>query len=97
MRGVRVILKDTGGAEIARTTTDANGKYLFTGLDPGDYVVVFDTTTLPAGYSVTKQNASGATATNGSDADRTTGATSTAFEPIDASSPITVRCLFAPS
>ena len=77
VRGVRVILKDTGGAEIARTTTDANGKYLFTGLDPGDYVVVFDTTTLPAGYSVTKQNASGATATNGSDADRTTGATST--------------------
>jgi uncharacterized repeat protein (TIGR01451 family) len=77
VRGVRVILQDTAGVEIERTTTDVNGNYLFTGLDAGDYVVVFDTTTLPSGYTVTTQNASGSTAANGSDANRTTGATST--------------------
>ena len=77
VRGVRVFLKDTTGTEIARTTTDVNGNYLFTDLDAGDYVVVFDTTTLPSGYRVTTQAASGSTAGNGSDANGTTGATST--------------------
>ena len=75
--GVRVILNDTGGNEVTRTTTDANGKYLFTGLAPGDYVVVFDTTTLPSGFGVTTKNASGSTVSDGSDADGTTGATTT--------------------
>jgi uncharacterized repeat protein (TIGR01451 family) len=75
--GVTVILRNTSGAEIARTTTAADGTYLFDNLAAGSYVVVFDTTTLPAGYKVTTQNASGATPANGSDANPTTGATVT--------------------
>ncbi len=77
VNGVRVILRDTTGNEIARTTTDSAGNYLFNNLSPGSYVVVFDTTTLPAGYVVTSQNAAGAGGANGSDANPTTGSTIT--------------------
>ncbi len=35
--GVTVILTDANGAEVARTTTDSNGSYRFTGLIPGTY------------------------------------------------------------
>jgi uncharacterized repeat protein (TIGR01451 family) len=38
-------------------TTDANGEYRFIGLPPGNYYVIFDLTTLPAGYVRTAQNA----------------------------------------
>ena len=34
-----VILTDANGVEVARTTTDANGNYHFTGLVPGTYTV----------------------------------------------------------
>ncbi len=34
---------------VATQVTDANGEYLFTGLDPGEYNVVVDATTLPGG------------------------------------------------
>jgi hypothetical protein len=37
-------------------TTNANGRYRFTDLLPGDYYVKFDLNSLPAGYTVTKQN-----------------------------------------
>ena len=51
--GVVVELFDENGVLIASTTTDANGKYLFTGLDVSDtgveYTVVVDTSTLPNG------------------------------------------------
>lgn len=77
VRDVSVILKDTAGSELARTTTDTTGNYVFTDLAPGNYVVAFDTTTLPSGYAVATQNAAGSTAANGSDANRTTGATGT--------------------
>ncbi|PID80422.1 MAG: hypothetical protein CSB19_00080 [Clostridiales bacterium] len=36
------------------TTTDSNGKYVFTGLDNGDYVVVFNE--LPGDYKATTSN-----------------------------------------
>lgn len=75
--GVTVNLKDSSNAVVATKTTDASGKYLFTNLVPGDYSVVFDTTTLPAGFVITTQNAPGSTGANGSDADRTSGATAT--------------------
>jgi len=46
--GVTVILKDANGAEVARTTTDANGNYRFTGLVPGTYTVDIE---VPAGFN----------------------------------------------
>ena len=46
--GVTVILKDTNGVEVARTTTDANGNYRFTGLVPGTYAVDIE---VPAGFN----------------------------------------------
>lgn len=57
---------------VATDVTDAAGLYLFTGLIPGDYFVVFDATTLPAGWKLTTKDAG---ADNGidSDADPITG------------------------
>ena len=46
--GVTVILKDASGVEVARTTTDANGNYRFTGLIPGTYTVSIE---VPSGYA----------------------------------------------
>ncbi|HDH5013232.1 TPA: fibrinogen-binding adhesin SdrG C-terminal domain-containing protein, partial [Staphylococcus aureus] len=50
IKGVYVILKDSNGKELDRTTTDENGKYQFTGLGNGTYSVEFST---PAGYTPT--------------------------------------------
>ena len=46
--GVTVILTDADGAEVARTTTDANGNYRFVGLIPGTYTVSIEA---PSGYA----------------------------------------------
>jgi uncharacterized repeat protein (TIGR01451 family) len=48
--GVTLTLKNSGGTVIGTTTTDANGKYLFTGLTAGTYSV---TMTMPFGYVAT--------------------------------------------
>ncbi|WP_172802261.1 SdrD B-like domain-containing protein [Agrococcus jejuensis] len=48
VEGVTVILLDANGVEVARTVTDADGRYLFTGLPMGDYTVQF--TDLPEGW-----------------------------------------------
>ncbi|MFW2383844.1 MAG: SdrD B-like domain-containing protein, partial [Acidimicrobiales bacterium] len=42
--GLAVSLTTSGGAVLATTTTDASGAYSFTGLAPGDYVIVVDPT-----------------------------------------------------
>ncbi|YCM45720.1 SdrD B-like domain-containing protein [Verrucomicrobiaceae bacterium 227] len=48
LQGVIVILKDNGGTEIARTTTDSEGHYAFIGLPvDASYTVEVDTSTLP--------------------------------------------------
>ena len=56
-------------------TTDANGAYLFDDLPEGNYYVVFDLNTLPSGFVVTTQDASGVTEDKDSDADPTSGQT----------------------
>ena len=44
--GLTVILCDANGVEVARQDVDANGKYLFTNLAAGTYIVKFPATTL---------------------------------------------------
>ena len=47
--GVTVVLKNSNGNEVARTTTDANGDYTFTERISGNYTI---TVIPPAGYTV---------------------------------------------
>ncbi len=42
--GIKITLKTSAGTTVASTTTDANGNYLFSNLNPGDYYLVFDKT-----------------------------------------------------
>ncbi|MCX6046059.1 MAG: carboxypeptidase regulatory-like domain-containing protein [Chloroflexi bacterium] len=73
--GVKATLfQSTGAAMNLVTTTAPNGFYLFDNLPPGNYYVVFDLTTAPAGYGVTTKNAGG-DRTLDSDADQQTGQT----------------------
>ena len=72
--GVTVKLLDSGGNVIRTTTTDANGKYLFSNLAPGTYSVEF---VKPAGYIFTIANA-GTNDTIDSDANATTPNAATA-------------------
>jgi len=58
------------------TTTDANGTYLFEGLSPGSYYVVFDLNSLPEGYRPSDANV-GDDDSLDSDADPSTGQTAT--------------------
>jgi hypothetical protein len=51
--GVTVNLLDFNGNVIATTTTDANGNYLFSGLQVGTYSVRVDVSTLPQGGTIT--------------------------------------------
>ncbi|MEX3504797.1 SdrD B-like domain-containing protein [Corynebacterium sp. LK2510] len=51
--GVIVILRDAFGAEVARTVTDREGRYVFTGLPAGSYVVEIDTDSSPLGTAFT--------------------------------------------
>ncbi len=73
VEGVMVYLYDCADAQnpIASTTTDANGFYQFTGLQPGDYFVEF---IAPADWVITLQDQGGDDAVD-SDADRITGRT----------------------
>ena len=60
--GVVVELRTNGvngvdtGTVISTTTTDVNGKYLFSNLKPGDYHIDVQENTLPAGFVFTKSN-----------------------------------------
>lgn len=52
--GVKVDLKDAAGTTLDTAFTDAQGEYLFTDLNPGQYKVCFE---LPAGFNPTSTNA----------------------------------------
>jgi len=57
VQGVRVLLFETGTTiSIGETFTDADGRYLFDDLPPGDYQVRFDFSTLPENYFVSPAN-----------------------------------------
>src|SRR5262249_7339287 len=72
--GVTVKLMDAAGASVlATTSTDANGLYLFSGLTPGTYTVMF---VPPAGYTASPKDA-GSDDAKDSDADAVTGMTGT--------------------
>jgi subtilisin-like proprotein convertase family protein len=64
---------DWNGAPVAAQRTDADGHYRFSELPPGNYYVVFDLATLPAGYRITQHQASPCGHTADSDADPMTG------------------------
>jgi hypothetical protein len=67
-------LLDSTGTEIANTTTDASGFYLFDNLLPGVYSVVFDISSLGPDYRFVNQDLGGDDALD-SDANILTGAT----------------------
>jgi SdrD B-like domain/Secretion system C-terminal sorting domain len=72
--GVSVFLiNPTTNSVIKNTVTNANGEYLFTDLDAGNYIVGFQN--YPGGYTPTAKDATGFTAGNGSDVDAATGRT----------------------
>ncbi|MEZ5536233.1 MAG: SdrD B-like domain-containing protein [Thiolinea sp.] len=55
--GVNITLKDSAGNVVKTATTDADGKYLFTDLPPGEYTVDVDDTNPPLdGYNLTTAN-----------------------------------------
>lgn len=71
--GVTVTLYDGSGNAVASTITDADGKYLFTNLDPGTYSVGFST--IPSGLNWTVKDANTGTDGTDSDVDPLTGRT----------------------
>jgi len=64
--GVKVELRDTANNILQTTTTDANGNYLFSNLNPGDYHIDVVESTLPAGSVFTLSNQG---ANDGADSD----------------------------
>ncbi len=72
--GVTVTLYDDAGVPVTSTVTDANGKYYFPNLIPGDYSVGFSN--IPDGATFTIQNSSAGTTALDSDVDPATGRTS---------------------
>jgi protocatechuate 3,4-dioxygenase beta subunit len=71
--GVTVILYNTAGTALASAITDQNGKYYFSNLTPGTYVVGFSTT--PGKLVFTLKDVVAAGDAADSDADATTGKT----------------------
>ncbi|MBZ0288082.1 MAG: carboxypeptidase regulatory-like domain-containing protein, partial [Anaerolineae bacterium] len=69
---VTVQLRDSGGALVTSTTTDATGNYLFNNLPPATYSVQV---VLPTGYQFSPQDAAAATDATDSDVDTATGRT----------------------
>lgn len=68
-----VTLFDDADNQVATTTTDVNGHYVFDNLDGGDYYIVFSD--LPSGFAITTQDVSAGTDANDSNPDQSTGET----------------------
>ncbi|MEM7533952.1 MAG: SdrD B-like domain-containing protein [Chloroflexota bacterium] len=77
--GVVVTLFDSNDEQQGQATTDENGNYLFERLPLASYYVVFDISSLPAGYLVTSANMGDNDAID-SDADPSTGQTTATGE-----------------
>ncbi|MEK6775776.1 MAG: SdrD B-like domain-containing protein [bacterium] len=73
IQGVAVNLYDSSNVLVTSTTTDVNGIYAFSNLDPGTYVVEF---VYPSGFVFSPKDA-GTNDAIDSDADTTTGRTAT--------------------
>lgn len=71
LAGVAVRLYDTNGNMLAATRSDADGRYAFADLQPGDYALEF---VAPAGYALTKAD-QGEDDARDSDADPSSGRT----------------------
>ena len=69
--GIEVRLLRSDGTLVATRTTDANGYYMFTDVEPGEYRIAFS---IPSGYYVSPQR-QGNDPGNDSDADPVTGQT----------------------
>ena len=76
VNGVTVLLKDENGIVLKTTITATNGTslgyYQFTGLEPGNYIVMFMS---PSGYTLSDPNVPGSNDNNDSDANQSTGNT----------------------
>ncbi len=72
--GVRVNLFKSDGTKIDTTTTNSAGKYLFEGLEAGEYYVVFDLNSIPKDFKVSPKDVGGDDNLD-SDADPKTGKT----------------------
>ncbi|MFZ4842579.1 SdrD B-like domain-containing protein [Mycetocola saprophilus] len=78
--GANVILTDENGTELARTTTNSAGRYVFDNLPAGSYKVRFELTAEQAKlYHFTTAGADGDNSGRDSDADATTGWTRVIF------------------
>lgn len=72
--GVTVTLFNGSNTQVGQTTTNANGRYSFTNLAPGDYYVVFGQ---PTGYAFTAAKKAACGEAGDSDANTSTGRTQT--------------------
>ena len=69
LSGIEVILVDSTGKDVSKTTTDNDGQYAFNNLNSGNYIVVFKYDTNK--YRLTEYQKSGVESNNNSDAIKT--------------------------
>ncbi|MEZ4684825.1 MAG: SdrD B-like domain-containing protein [Bacteroidia bacterium] len=74
VEGVVVYLLNAAGDTVNTDTTDNSGRYFFEGIDPGNYLIVFDLGTIPTDYVVSPKD-QGVTDASDSDANPATGRT----------------------
>jgi uncharacterized repeat protein (TIGR01451 family) len=73
VQNVTAKLFDDLNVEVATTTTDSNGHYVFDNLEEGDYYVVFSN--IPSGFAITTQDSASGTDADDSNPDVSNGRT----------------------